>query len=373
MPQPANPTSSFTAVYDAWKRMTAIGAGTPPVGKYQYDGRGFRIVKLDLHVRDRSPKPGTSTSQTLARHRAASGSSSLPDQQHVWGIRYIDELLCRDDSSPLRLYALHDPNFSVTALVDNSGNVLERIVYQPYGESSIRDSTWTLTVDEYGWLYRHQGCAFGLSDLYTVRYRVRSYGLGLWLQRDPDGYADTANAYQCLRSQPFHKLDPLGLWTYSGTGYGLFNNAFTGPGSYGPQTTDLTVLWYPDKAKMAALCCVEVNFVQIYKYTESSLMWPNGITVNAWDWDSAGTFYPHTTPGTDRRPAAMVDTPGWESQPWIWRGALRTQQHSMARLAQSVPRARWWDQVMSLRSQALFSAAFPGNESHLCRRRHKKR
>ena len=48
------------------------------------------------------------------------------DKQYVWGIRYIDELVCRDDATPRRLYACQDANFNVTSITNTSGTVQER-------------------------------------------------------------------------------------------------------------------------------------------------------------------------------------------------------------------------------------------------------
>jgi YD repeat-containing protein len=50
MPQPATPTSTFTATYDAWNRMTGINSSSGTVATYQYDGRGRRIVKVTTSI-----------------------------------------------------------------------------------------------------------------------------------------------------------------------------------------------------------------------------------------------------------------------------------------------------------------------------------
>ena len=51
------------------------------------------------------------------------------------------------DSSPSnglerRLYAQQDANGNVTALVNTSGNVVERYVYDPYGRFDVKDANW---------------------------------------------------------------------------------------------------------------------------------------------------------------------------------------------------------------------------------------
>ncbi len=48
-------------------------------------------------------------------------------------------------------------------------------------------------------------------DLYSVRFRTYSAGLGRFATRDPIGYADGANLYEYATSSPFSWVDPLGL------------------------------------------------------------------------------------------------------------------------------------------------------------------
>ena len=145
MPQVADPTQNFTAVYDAWNRMVSISAGITPVGVYQYDGRNFRIVKK------------TYTSGVLSETRQffftcnwqeieeRVGTSTSMDKQYVWappgmveaGIRYIDELVCRDDATPQRLYAAQDANLNLTSVSGTGGSVAERYLFDPYGNRTV--------------------------------------------------------------------------------------------------------------------------------------------------------------------------------------------------------------------------------------------
>ena len=46
MPQPANPTSSYTCKYDAWNRLVEVKAGETVVATYKYDVIGRRIQKV---------------------------------------------------------------------------------------------------------------------------------------------------------------------------------------------------------------------------------------------------------------------------------------------------------------------------------------
>jgi hypothetical protein len=40
------------------------------------------------------------------------------------------------------LWVVQDANFNVTAVVDDSGNVVERYVYDPFGQATVLDAEW---------------------------------------------------------------------------------------------------------------------------------------------------------------------------------------------------------------------------------------
>jgi RHS repeat-associated protein len=213
MPQPATPTSGFTAVYDAWNRMVSISAGST-VGKYQYDGRGFRIVKL------------TYTSGTLSETRDFFFTSGWQDieervsgsmvEQYVWGARYIDELVCRDDSTPQRLYVCQDANFNLTSITDTSGSVAERYLFVPYGSRTIMDSSWAaISSSTFGWVVGHQGLMHEpeSGSIYN-RLRPNDGALSTFASRDLAQYADGPSLYLVERANPIRFLDPIGLDIY---------------------------------------------------------------------------------------------------------------------------------------------------------------
>jgi RHS repeat-associated protein len=206
IPQPGTPTSSFTAVYDAWKRMTAISAGGSPVGQYQYDGRQRRIVAVTAQTRHFYFTDGWRDVEQRV------GTATTMDQQHVWGTRYIDELVCRDDATPERLYVCQDGIFSVTALINTSGTATQRFVYDPYGTVSIFNGGWTASTDGCSWTRAFTGQQRdGETGNYLYRLRYYTPTVATFASRDPEGYIDEASLRQYASSRPTALVDPYGL------------------------------------------------------------------------------------------------------------------------------------------------------------------
>lgn len=121
-----------------------------------------------------------------------------------------------------------EANFNVTVLINSSGSVVERFVYDPYGQTTFLNSSWTvLAGSAYAWVVLHQG---GRSELATgfndFRNRVESHSLGRWAQLDPMGLAagDT-NLYRYILNNPINGTDPTGefpwLWCGIGAAIGL--------------------------------------------------------------------------------------------------------------------------------------------------------
>ena len=279
MPTTADPTLPFTAVYDAWNRMVQISDSSYTVAGYQYDGWGRRIARLGY----------TSGTLTETRHfyftnsgrdiEQRVGASTSMDQQHVWGIRYINELICRDDATPARFFVCQDANFNVTALVNSSGGTVAlRFVYTPYGIFMVLSSSWTSTAYTHNWVYLFQGGRYdALTELYVFGRRDLGPNLGVWLQRDGE-YWDAMNLYLAMTDNPVAFVDPSGMaGTYPvNTDRGKFYIDIGGAVG-GPFVSDVTIRFYPDPDVIKKCLCTEIKFVQIVK---------------TWDWgDIAGVKY----------------------------------------------------------------------------------
>jgi YD repeat-containing protein len=112
--------SGNTFVYDAWNRLVAVKNGGNTLASYGYNVLSERITETqggtttDLYY---------SSSWQVVEERVG----GVTQTKYVWSPVYVDALILRDQSGQ-RLYVQQDANWNVTALVDASGNVLERYV-----------------------------------------------------------------------------------------------------------------------------------------------------------------------------------------------------------------------------------------------------
>lgn len=197
--------NGHTLIFDAWNRLVQVKNGQTVLETYGYDGLNRRITENPGTLRDLYY---SSKWQLLEEDVAG----SMQDQ-YVWSPVYVDALIERDTPT-VRMYVEQDLDFNVVDLVDTSGNVQERYVYDPYGSVTILTPTWTTRgSSSYAWIYLHQGGRLdNATGLYYFRNRDFSPTLGRWMQNDPAGYnAGDTNFYRDESNDPINRRDPSGL------------------------------------------------------------------------------------------------------------------------------------------------------------------
>jgi RHS repeat-associated protein len=202
-----------TLVYDAWNRLVQVkNSGGNTLASYKYNALGERVI--EVHGTDQHDLYYSAAWQVVEER----SSDGVHYSQYVWSPVYIDALVERDRQivglgNFDRLYVQQDANFNVTALLDTSGNVVERYIYDPYGQPIFLNATWsTLSGSAYVWQYLHQGGRYDVSaGLYSFRNRDYSPTLGRWAENDPLrlGAGDT-NLYRYLGNGASSALDPTG-------------------------------------------------------------------------------------------------------------------------------------------------------------------
>ncbi len=208
--------------------MTVKDSGGSTISSYQYDGLGRRISETksgtttDLYV---------SSADQVLEERVGGAATA----QYVWSPVYVDALVLRDRDTDAngsldeRRWVQQDANWNVTALLDNSGAVVERYAYDPYGNFTIYDASWTSrSSSSYAWLYQHQGLRYdGGAGLYHARARDLSPSLGRWLQNDPAGFgAGDVDLYRAYGNGPTGALDPGGM-SWLGRRYNDFRRGYS--------------------------------------------------------------------------------------------------------------------------------------------------
>ncbi|MBX3423041.1 MAG: RHS repeat-associated core domain-containing protein [Pirellulaceae bacterium] len=206
-----------TLVYDAWNRLARVQNGSTTVSQYQYDGLKRRIVE----------QQGAQTPRVLyysANWQVLEERQSGPAvASHVWSPVYVDALVASDRDADgntgngleQRLYALHDANFNVTALLGTAGAIVERYYYEAYGRATALSPDFVPLAtgqSAYNWRYLHQGGQLdAATGLYHFRHRDLSTSLGRWLNLDPIGYQGSKwNLYEYVEGRPTRSLDPTG-------------------------------------------------------------------------------------------------------------------------------------------------------------------
>src|SRR6266849_5310610 len=194
-----------TLIYDGWNRLVAVKSGSTTLEAYSYDGLGRRITENPGTLRD--------IYFSSAWQVVEEDVSGTMQDQYVWSPVYVDDLIERDTPTQ-RLYVQQDANWNVTALVNTSGSVVERYIYDPFGTVTYLNASWgTISGSAYGWVYLHQGGSLDTATgLYEFRNRDYSPTMGRWIENDPLGFAaGDANWYRYVGNQATDWTDPEGL------------------------------------------------------------------------------------------------------------------------------------------------------------------
>jgi len=224
LPQPGDTTDSYTATYDAWNRLVKLTDGANTVAEYQYDGANRRTVQKTYasgvlsetrHLYYSDPAKW----QVIEERVGAAPETAPAERQHVWGLRYIDDLVLRDRDTngngtlDERLYACQDANWNVTALFDPTGAVVERYTYSAYGTPLFLTPGFAArSASEFGWETLYCGYRYeAATGLFHVRHRVYLPAFGVWAQRDPLKQLSGPNLYHYAHSRPLVARDAYGL------------------------------------------------------------------------------------------------------------------------------------------------------------------
>jgi len=218
---------ALNGVYDAWNRLAAVysddgatsgqldGSDTL-VATCRYDGRGRRIRKT-VESTEVTYDYYYSGYQVVEVRKDGDAD---PLEQYVWDGRYVHSPCLRwrdaDENGSLEetLYYTGDANFNVTSLVEPDGDVVERVIYDPYGQPTFYDGAWANPSASSAYANEILFTGHRLdpeTGLYYCLMRHYHPAMGRWLQRDPIGYDGAGSLYQYVMSMPLLAFDPMGL------------------------------------------------------------------------------------------------------------------------------------------------------------------
>jgi len=209
--------------WDYENRLTRVTdqEATPNVlADFRYDAGGRLIEKV---------ADGTTTRYYLDGVRIVEETegtqSPTVERQYAYGPGIDDVLVLFDKNGETYdvCYYLKDPLRTVEALVDEDGNIVEAYAYEVYGKPTIKtgdggDGDWfdgdettaASSAKDNPYLFTARRWD---SDISLQFNRARWYNPdpGRWLSRDPLEYADGANVYLYVASNPPTYADPFGL------------------------------------------------------------------------------------------------------------------------------------------------------------------
>ena len=194
-------------VYDWANRLTEVWSGGQKIAEYTYDATNRRVSKF-LPTSSETFSFIYNDGQVIEEY--LNGSLA---RTYTYGA-YIDDPLMVEYGGQ-RYFCLKDRRYSVTALTDAAGSIVETYEYSAFGRMNIFDATGqdiTATGSTIGNPYGFTGRRFDAeTGLWYYRNRMYSPVLGRFLQRDPAGYVDGLNLYAYTMNNPLSYLDPDGL------------------------------------------------------------------------------------------------------------------------------------------------------------------
>ena len=200
-----------TYTYDAWNRLVAVKNGEHHAGRLQLRRPGpagpadaRRDDDRPVLLVGRAGARRTTSAASCKRVRLEPGLRQRPG-----AARPVQSAAGTLDQ---RLYVLQDANWNVTALVDTTGNVVERYVYNPYGDVTVLTPAWTAEGQPYAMPYLWQGLRYDAAvGLYHADIRDISPTLKRPLQADPLGLAPGNNDYEWEGDDRPIRLIPVDL------------------------------------------------------------------------------------------------------------------------------------------------------------------
>ncbi len=202
----------FSAAFDVLNRMTQVVLGGTT--------NDYILDPVDRQARKTSNTAETNFSYDGQQMIAEFDDGDALVSRFIRGNR-ADEILIKISGST-KTYLHHDRLGSVIAQTDDSGAVLNRYKYGPFGE------TPSLTGTPFGYTGQRYDSEVGL---YNYKARIYSPAIGRFLQPDPIGFsAGDMNLYTYVGNDAVNMIDSAGLTVGAGGNYKAPSSPIAGGG-----------------------------------------------------------------------------------------------------------------------------------------------
>lgn len=177
---------------------------------YKWDALGRRVYRDD----GRSAMVYVQVGQQTIADYGYGVAATTPKYNYVYA-SYIDEPVIREEPSASEILYFHrNQQYSIVALTDDSGGIVERYAYSAYGEPVFLSGAGSVLSGSTGdvrYMYTEREWDIDLA-LYHFRARMYDPWEGRFCSRDPIGYeGGSQGLYQFVNSNVLNSLDPSGL------------------------------------------------------------------------------------------------------------------------------------------------------------------
>lgn len=193
-----------TYQYDYDNRLIQVTKSDGAVISYKYDIFGRRIEKNVNGTVTKYIYNGSQIIQEL-------DNAGTIKAAYVYGLGVDEPLLMQRNNNTYYYY--FDGLGSVTDLTNNSGDIIEKYKYDPFGKTTILDPAAgtvrnSSSINNY---YMYTGRQIDEeTGLYYYRNRYYDTGTGKFITADPIGYKGGLNLYTYCKNNPINLTDPSG-------------------------------------------------------------------------------------------------------------------------------------------------------------------
>ncbi|RXJ98929.1 hypothetical protein CRV02_12825 [Arcobacter sp. CECT 8989] len=191
-------------VYDYLNRLIEVKNGSQTIARYTYDVLNRRVSK-ELLNENKTITYIYHKNRVIQEYENDSLTNSYAYSE------YIDDPIAYIYNGNTYYY-LKDRQYSIQAITDSLGNIVESYSYNSFGIMTMKNSSSNVilksnvnnTITYTGRRYDSE------SGLYYYRNRMYSPNLGRFISKDPKGYIDGMNLYAYVKNNPLKYLDAFG-------------------------------------------------------------------------------------------------------------------------------------------------------------------